>query len=223
MGAVFVIIAIVVVFVVLGVLGHRAAEKRREALLAVARQLGLRCHTEKDYTIPQRYRFLDALRKGSNQYAYNLLEGMYEGHSVKAFDYHYETHSTDSKGKRKTHHHRFSYFILEQELRFPELRIYPEGFFAKLGQMVGFDDIDFESVEFSKAFCVRSKDKKFAYDICNSGLIEYLLDHKDFTIEIEEQCVALSFDCRLVPEMVPNALNALVAIRSHFPEYLYRV
>ncbi len=204
-------------------LGHRAAEKRREALLAVAGQLGLRCITAKDYTIPQRYRFLDALRNGENQYAYNLLEGVYEGHSVKAFDYHYETRSRDSKGRRKTHHHHFSYFILEQEWRFPELRIYPEGFFSKLGQMIGFDDIDFESVEFSKAFCVRSKDKKFAYDICNSGLIEYLLDHKDFTIEIEEQCVALSFNCRLKPEMIPNALNALVAIRGHFPEYLYRV
>ena len=41
--------------------------------------------------------------------------------------------------------------------------------------MFGYQDIKFESAEFSKTFCVRSPDKKFAYDVCNAKMMEYLL------------------------------------------------
>jgi hypothetical protein len=39
----------------------------------------------------------------------------------------------------------------------------------------GYGDIKFESAEFSKTFCLRTPDKKFAYDACNAKMIEYLL------------------------------------------------
>jgi len=168
------------------------------------------------------YRFLDKLRQGANRYAFNILEGDYEGHYVQVFDYHYETHSTDSKGRRQTHHHYFSFFILQLPKAFPELRIYPEGFFSKLGQMIGFDDIDFESVEFSRAFCVRSTDKKFAYDVCHARMMEYLLQDRGLSLEIEGPCLAMSFSRRLRVEEIPGRLAQLVEIRDLFPEYLFR-
>jgi hypothetical protein len=138
-----------------------------------------------------------------------------------AFDYHYETHSTDSKGRRQTHHHYFSFFILQLPLSFPELKIGREGFFSKVAQAFGYDDIDFESHEFSRKFCVRSKDKKFAYDVCNARMMEYLLANDDLTIEIEDQAMAISFNSRLSPEQIESNLNRLVAIRSLMPEYLF--
>lgn len=196
--------------------------KRREGLAALASRLGLRYRADRDRDLASRYRFLDALRQGENRYAANILEGTFEGHPVRVFDYHYETHSTDAKGNRTVHHHRFSFFVLEQERSFPELRIHHEGFLSKLAQLVGFDDIDFESVEFSKAFTVRSKDRKFAYDICHPRMMEYLLAHQDLSIEIEGPCVALAFPSRLAVEEIPGRLSQLVAIRRLFPEYLYR-
>jgi len=214
-------IAFVLLIIVAAVFASVAEKKRREAFAALAQRLGLRYRPERDHGVARQFAFLDKLRGGSNRYAYNILEGTYKGHEVMAFDYHYETHSTDSKGRRQTHHHHFSFFILFHDLECPELRIYPEGFFSKLGQMMGFDDIDFESVEFSKAFCVRSKDKKFAYDICHARMMEYLLRHRNLSIELEGRCVSVSADSRLKPEEVPGRLDQLVEIRELFPKYLY--
>ena len=104
---------------------------------------------------------------------------------------------------------------------FPELKIGSEGFFSKLGQALGYDDIDFESHEFSRKFCVRSGDKKFAYDVCNAQMIEYLLSNPDLTIEIEDNALAISFSRRLEPEQIETNLNRLVKLRSLMPNYLF--
>lgn len=198
-----------------------AAKKRREAFQALAERLGMR-YTEHDNSLDDRYRFLNKLDQGSNRYAFNVIEGRYSGHAICLFDYHYETHSRDSKGRRQTHHHYFSFFILNQSRRFPELRIYPESFLSKLGQMIGFDDIDFESAEFSRAFTVRSNDKKFAYDVCHTRMMEYLLARRDLSIEIEGHSVAIGCDRRLKPEEIEGRIRQLVEIRELFPEYLYK-
>lgn len=76
---------------------------------------------------------------------------------------------------RTTHHHHYSIYSLILPKSFPELEIKPSGFFSKLGQAFGFDDIDFESVEFSKRYQVKCGDKKFAYDIRNALMIDWLL------------------------------------------------
>ena len=220
-GAVALVIVFFLVAIAIGIFGYLREKKRREAFQALANRLGLR-YIRRDRTLADQYRFLDKLRQGSNRYAFNILEGHLEGYPVKVFDYHYETHTTNSKGQRQTHHHYFSFFILEQEKEFPELRIYPEGLLSKFGQMLGFDDIDFESLEFSKAFCVRSRDRKFAYDICHTRMMEYLLAHRDLSLEIEGRCVAMSFPRRLAVEEIPRRLEQLVEIRRLFPEYLYR-
>ena len=138
-----------------------------------------------------------------------------------AFDYHYETHSRDSKGRRHTYHHYFSFFILLLPVRFPELRITHEGLFSKIAQAFGYADIDFESAEFSRAFCVRSTDKKFAYDVCHARMMEYLLANRDLSIEIENEALALAFDSRLAPEQIELNLQRLAEIRSRLPDYLF--
>jgi hypothetical protein len=198
-----------------------AARKRREAMAALALRLGLNYQADRDYSIADRFAFLDALARGSNRYAFNILSGVYQGHEVLVFDYHYETHSTDSKGRRQTHHHHFSFFVLLLPRRFPELRITREGLFSKIAQTFGYDDIDLESAEFSRAFCVRSKDKKFAYDVCHAQMMEYLLANRDLSIEVEGPALALAFGNRLSAEAIESNLGRLIEIRSRLPEYLF--
>lgn len=211
----------VVAIVVLAIFGAIAARKRREALAQLAARLGLSFSTEHDTAIPERYGFLNRLAQGSNRYAYNIMAGRYGGRSVQAFDYHYETHSTDSKGNRRTHHHHFSFFILTLERAFPELHISREGIFSKIGQALGFDDIDFESHEFSRKFSVRSKDKKFAYDVCHARMMEYLLANDDLTIEIENAALAIGFSSTLASGDIEPNLRRLVELRNLMPEYLF--
>jgi hypothetical protein len=207
--------------ITLAIFGAIAARKRREELAALALRLGLTYAAEKDHNLAARFGFLDHLARGSNRYAYNILSGVYQNREVLVFDYHYETHSTDSKGRRQTHHHHSSFFILMLPQSFPELRITREGLLSKLAQAFGYDDIDLESAEFSRTFCVRGKDKKFAYDICHATMMEYLLANRDLSIEIENHALALAFGKRLAAAEIEMNLGRLLEIRSRWPEYLF--
>jgi len=211
-----VIVGFIAIAAVVAVLGYISSLKRREAMAAVAAKLSLHFAPHKDRVLARRYQFLDKLRVGSQRYAFNVLSGNYQGHEVILFDFHYRTGS----GKN-THHHYISFFILHLPASFPELVIGPEGFFSKIAQAVGYDDIDFESHEFSRTFCVRSADKKFAYDVCNARTIEYLLSNMDLAIEIEGSAMAISFGSRLSPEGIEPNLNRLVTVRSLLPDYLF--
>ena len=152
----------------LAVYGTIQARKRREALFELATRLNLNFDAGRDPGIAGRFGFLQQLAQGSNRYATNVMTGNYRQNQVLVFDYHYETYSTDSKGNQTTNHHWFSFLILTLPAVFPELTIRREGFFTKIAEAFGYQDINFESAKFSKAFNVRSPDKKFAYDVCNA-------------------------------------------------------
>lgn len=217
----YIIAGIAVIAIIFGVLNHLKEKKRRQAFQTLAQKLGL-TYTAKDYSMEGRYGYLHALQQGSNRYAFNVLQGTYESRPVCTFDFHYQTETRDTDGNRQVNHHYFSFFILEQTVPFPDLRIHPENILTKFGHLVGLHDIDFESAEFSRTFVVRSEDKKFAYDICHTRMMEYLLQHKDLSLEIKGTSVAMGFNKRLDPDAVPTRLQQLVEIRNLFPEYLYQ-
>jgi hypothetical protein len=198
-----------------------AARKRREALFELATRLGLDFSPGNDYGLAEQFSFLDKLAQGSNRYAFNVMSGNYRQNPVRVFDYHYETHSTDSKGHQQTHHHYFSFFILLLPVSFPELKITHEGLLSKIAQALGYEDIDFESAEFSRTFCVRSKDRKFAYDVCNPQMMEYLLANRDLSIEIEGPALAVAFATRLSAAEIEANLQRLLETRLRMPDYLF--
>ncbi len=197
------------------------AKKRREAMQLLAQELGFRYHPERDSSLADKFHFLQHLDDGSRRYAENILYGDLDGQRAYIFDYHYETYSTDSKGRRQTNHHWFSVFTLQLPERFPELIIKPEGLFSKIGQMLGFDDIDFESHEFSKRYNVKSPDKKFAYDFCNAQMIEFLLQQQNLIIEVDRDVLSLTFRGRLAVEQIRPNITRIQRIRSLMPNYLF--
>jgi hypothetical protein len=212
----------VIAAVVVGaILSYLSAQKRRQAMLALAARLGLRFDPQKDWDLAKHYSFLNKLRAGSNRYAFNTLSGRYHDRDVTVFDYHYETHSSDGKGNQQTHHHHLSCFLLHLGRSFPELVIVREGILSKIAQAFGYDDIDFESAEFSRRFCVRSPDKKFAYDFCNARMMEYLLANDDLTIEVDQDVLALTFPSRLGPDRIEPNLDRLLRLRALMPDYLF--
>jgi hypothetical protein len=193
-----------------------AAHRRRAELSELAGRLGLDFSPERDEAFATGWGFLKKLNQGSRRYAFNKLAGQYQGYRVFVFDYHYQTGS----GKNTQHHH-LTCFILVLPDGFPELTIGPEGLLSKLAQAFGYDDIDFESAEFSRAFCVRSPDKKFAYDVCNAQMIEFLLANRDLEIEIQGPALMLAFNGQLSAAKIESNLHRLVEIRLRLPDYLF--
>jgi hypothetical protein len=220
-GEVILFILFVILILVAGIWGAIAARKRREALSNLAARLGLDFKPDKNHALASRFHFLDRLAQGANRYAFNLLHGRLKSHEVHAFDYHYETYSRDNKGRRSTHHHYFSCFVVTLPASFPELTITSEGIFSKIAQAIGYDDIDFESAEFSRRFCVRSKQKRFAYDVCHPRMMEHLLVNRDLSIEIENDALALLFGRRLDAAGIERNLARLIELRVLLPDYLF--
>lgn len=161
--------------IVLAIHSHKQEKERTAKLAQFAAGREWYFEPEKVRDFDEKYSDFDFFRRGGNRYASNILSGRHQEFEVEVFDYHYETHSTDSKGRRQTHHHRFSVAVLDAPFPLKNLTIRPEGIFDKLSAAFGWDDIDFESAEFSRRFHVQSEDRRWAYDVIHPRTMEYLL------------------------------------------------
>jgi hypothetical protein len=206
----------------LAIYQYYRSQQRKQELAALAARYGWLYQPGKDRGMESRFGAFSCLQKGSNRYAYNILEGKYTGRSICGFDYHFETYSTDSKGNRQTHHHYFSAVVLDTQLPLKPLIIRPEGFFDKIGEFFGMDDIDFESDEFSRQFHVTSPDRRWAFDVIHQETMEFLLAAPRFKIELAgPRVIAYRSNC-FDPDEFEHALEVSAGIIDRLPNYLLR-
>ncbi len=215
-----IIALVVVLFIGLAIFGFIQERKRREAMQAWVARHGLDFSTDHDYSFEDRFPEFDCLQQGSGRYAYNIISGEWQGRTLLAFDYHYETHSTDSKGNRQTHHHHFSAVMLRANLALKPLIIRAENLFDKLAGAFGFDDIDFESAEFSRRFMVKSPDRRWAYDVLHQRTMQLLLDSPRFSIEFDPRHVIAWRSGRFRLPDLEAAIALIDGILDALPEYV---
>jgi hypothetical protein len=227
---ILVVIALVVLAIVGAYFNYKAQQKRIAELTQLAAGRRWSFDAAKDYSHEERYGHFSPFNSGRNQYAYNTIRGALAigdgAWPVQLGDFHYETTSTstDSKGntRTQTHHHYLSYAIIETPyLGAPDLFVRREGFFDKLAGLLGFDDIDFESAEFSKRFVVKSKDKRFAYDVIHPRMMEFLLDGDPPTIELQrgQCCLTRGEQCWSVTEF-ESTLQWAIAFFAAWPRHV---
>ena len=196
-------------------------KKRLEALSRLAAELGFVFEPDKDTTRRGgRYDQIDLLTKGSNRFTQNHLVGQVEGRQVIACDFHDETYSNNHKGHRQTHHHYFGIVFIEIPLRMSQVCIRGENILDKLAGALGFEDIDFESAEFSRRFHVSAKERKFAYDLIHPRAMEYLLDHDSYSWEFDGTVIALYQSSRFKPEAIQSAIQTAIGFIPLIPEYV---
>jgi len=138
------IVGIILLFV------HMFSLERRKKMAAYAKSKGLHFSPDKEKKIDTRYSAFKCLRRGHSRYAYNIMRGKLDGRDLTAFDYHYVT--GHGKSRRV---HNFSALIIRSPLLLKPLYLRPENIFDKVTDFFGFDDIDFESAEFSRKFYVK--------------------------------------------------------------------
>ncbi len=182
---VLIIAALIVVAVGVAIWTARMRNKRRQEMAGWAQANGLKFLPADDRSLWLRYDAFKCLQRGENYYAYNICLGTIGQRVACGFDYHYETHSSDSKGNRQTHHHYFSAVVVDANIPLKPLYIRPEGFFDKLTEFVGFEDIDFESAEFSQKFHVTAPDRRWAFDVLHQKTMELMLLYPRFHIEFQ--------------------------------------
>jgi hypothetical protein len=191
---------------------------RRQKLAAVAAHLGLTYYPGGDFGLEDRYDFFELFQRGSSHHSYDLISGGRDDVEVMLFDFSYTTGS----GKNRTTHTRTA-CVLELPMRrwLPYVIIRPEGFFDKIASAVGFNDIDFESVEFSKEFYVKGKNRRFAYDVIHPRMMEYLLAVGSVYIEIANRAILVHHDSRLPPDEWVGLFRRAKGFLERIPERLF--
>lgn len=222
------VVAVLIVACVAIYIGHKQAEARREALAGLAAELGWSFDPSQDASHDDFYAQFEVFRRGHSRAAYNTLQGSLtvDGRACpcKMGDFVYKVTSGSGKNRRTTTY-RFSYLIMHLPFAgVPPLLIRPEHMFDKLAGALGFDDIDFESSEFSRRFHVKSGDKRFAYDVCHPLMIEWLLGIAPPgvpTIDIERGAMCLTDGRRRwEPEGFRRTMAFAAQFLDRWPDHL---
>ena len=210
---------LVFVLVIAAVVGYRfyAAAQRRKELSAWAEAHALRFDRAKNHSMDSRLSEFRCLRQGRSRYAYNIMKGQWGDRPVLAFDYHYTTGS----GKNRQNHY-FSAVVLASPVPLKPLFIRREGFFDKVTEFFGFDDIDFESAEFSRKFFVKSPDKRWAYAVIHQRMMEFLLREPGFSIEFGPTRIMAWRSSKLSSADFERAIGLVDGMIDRLPEYLVR-
>ena len=224
----FIVVPIVIAAVAVGIYySYLASKKRREALIALATELGFTFDPGKDRSHDDFYAHFEIFRKGHSRAAYNTLRGETtiddRQYSIKMGDFKYKvTHHSGKSTSTTTYN--FSYVIVHLPFaQVPDLLIRPENFFDKIAGTFGFDDIDFESVEFSRRFLVKSKDKRFAYDLIHPRMMEFLLAYKPPCIDLENgRCCLADGSRRWTPEQFKSFIQFMAQFIDLWPDHLTR-
>jgi hypothetical protein len=223
---------IAIVSILLGVavfawLNYLQQQKRREAMGDLAIELGWNIDPWPDELHDEQYAHFEIFRRGHSRSAYNTLTGDVQIKNqhwpAKMGDFIYKVTSGSGKNRR-TKTYRFSYLILETPFMLaPALLIRPEGVFDRIAGVFGFDDIDFESEEFSRKFHVKSRDKKFAYDVCHSRMMEFLLATKPPCVDIERGRCCISDGTRVwEPEQFKATVRWIQQFYGQWPEHVVK-
>jgi len=219
---------VIVGIVVVGAVAYfswLAEKKRREAMAALAAELGWSFDRTRDRSHDDEYAHFEIFRRGHSRAAYNTMWGELERQGrrwpAKMGDFTYKI--TTSTGKStSTQTYRFSYLILHMPWsRVPDLLIRREGMFDKIAGVLGFDDIDFESAEFSRRFHVSSPDKRFAYDVIDPRMMEFLLKGDPPTVDIENRrCCISDGRRRWEPVEFRQKLAWITEFLDHWPKHV---
>jgi hypothetical protein len=207
------LVGAIVLFIILAV----QAKKRREALAAVAAQLGFNFSANASPDVFHQYEGMGLVPfgQGRSQRASNLLFGQRNGLFWEFFDYQYTTGS----GKNRTTHH-YAVAAAKAPLAFPPTRIRPEGMFDKLKGLFGFEDINFESEQFSRRYHVSCAQRQRAFDLIHPRMIEFLLSIEARDWQLSGPVLMLVRTGTHQPPDVLRSIQLIDQFLSLVPQYL---
>ena len=220
-GSGFVLIAILFVFLVIGlaVFSYQQAKKRREALAAYAVSKGWRFEADQPLLVD---RFQGApFGIGDSRRAENAIYGQHEGRDFVSFDYQYETTSGTGKDRHTTTH-TFSVLALSMGVALPSLTVDPENFLERFVGRLTNRDIELESEDFNRAFTVTSPDRKFASDVLHPRMMEFLLQHRDVGWRFERDSMLIVASGRRTIPQIDATLALMDQIAAQVPAFVWK-
>ena len=166
-------------------------KKRREQWLEVATALGfesLSAYPNELDGIVGSSRLMTTARQRTWT---NIFRRQVDSLGVIFCDYRY----TVGSGKNSTTWQQTVILFCSPSINAPRFEIKPEGWLNKVGELIGFQDIDFvESPEFSKKYVLTGSDEAAIRDFLRPGILQLLVGFKNLCLEVRPGSMMFWFD-----------------------------
>ena len=193
---------------------YLAEKKRTEKLADAASEHGLE-FAEKDEALLGKMQVFELFNKGHSRKMKNVMKATTEVAQMAIFDYQYTT----GHGKNQTTHSHTVVSMDSTELQMPSFSMYPEGFFQRIGSMLGFQDIDFDSnPEFSNAFVLKGDDEEAVRRFFDAELLDFFAKRKGISIETKPGTFIYRRGGRVKPEEIRALMDEAFQVYSTIVE-----
>ncbi len=221
MTTVLIVLLVVLIGAGIGYVNYVQAKKRREAFAAFAAQQGF-SYQPANHALANQWGGTP-FQTGDHWRVVNVLSGLYQGRQIVAFDYSYQTHTSNGKGGRRTTTHKFGVVVMQLPAALPRLEVTHEGIFGgAVANALGFGDLRFESEQFNRAFRVEADDQRFGHAIVHPQMMEMLLARGEIGWRIEGNSL-IGWDAGAhTPVEVMNRLQLLQYVVDNVPPYVWR-
>jgi len=187
------IIALIGLAIFLYHYARKQAQERQTNLLALAQKHGLDFNAGENFAPEPAYtagapniaitpgqaatRFanIDPFGKGHSRTCANIFGGNLNGSGILVFDYTYKITTSNGKSTTTT---TYQHQIVARTVPclLPRFTMQPENFMLRIGEKLGYREVEFESEEFNKRWFVRGEDTKQIYDLLHPRAMERLLN-----------------------------------------------
>ncbi len=209
-GIIAVVIAIAIVGVVISNIMER---KRREALRALAADLSFEFFDYGQVDLLAALSPFALFGLGRSRSMRNLMRGAAGGIELDIFDYRYVIGS----GKNQQTVNNTVLSVQAEDLNLPSFSLRPETFWSKIGSMLGYQDIGFDShPKFSKLYRLKGSSEFAVREIFRPDVLDYFEQHPKLNVEGFRGRLIYFVPTRLAVDKIRDFMNEGFAILSLF-------
>jgi hypothetical protein len=208
MEVIFPILVIVIVTGIIGIaiyVNHQQEKKRTEKFGAIADELGLQFFPTETPTVNAAVQSFRLFNQGHGREFKNIIFGQTEEVTLSIFSYKY----TIGGGKNSHTHHQSVCCVQSSQLQLPEFGLSPENFFHRIGQIFGYQDINFDThPSFSKQFLLRGPEEDAIRTFFTARRLDYFESNPGISIEANgDRFIVFRASKRIQPEEVRSFME----------------
>jgi hypothetical protein len=178
--------------------------RRSQQLAQIAYHIGVDFSPEDDWGLINLLEDFKLFNRGFRKQITNVFRSRddFLETDLRIFDYQYVI----STGKSSKRFRQTVFFADSRKLGLPEFRMKPELFIHKIGSLLGFKDINFETFpEFSRQYYLKSSDEQFLRASMHDGILRFFSVEKGWRVEgINYYLIFYKKDVLLPPEKIKS-------------------
>jgi hypothetical protein len=216
-GVLFLLLVFMAIGVVIYLIARTALEQQRlEQLRAVARRMGFSFSAQAEPSLWGRVESFHLFSQGRSRRVHNVMRRQIHDIDVTLFDCKYTTGS----GKHSHTHYRTVMLFETARLKLPRFTLRPEGFFHRVANKLGSQDIDFEAHPvFSDDYLLQGPDEARIRHLFDDEALLYYTRHQGLCSEGDGQRLVFYRGSRRVePEGMEDLLQQGLDVLDVFME-----